>query len=532
MHWDRMAAKRTEIILWLFVLLLAAGLRLPHLARRPMHTDEAVHAIKFAALLEEGHYLYDAREYHGPALYYFTLIPACLRGQTSLAALDETTLRLVPVCFGLGLVLLPLLLRPFIGGAATLAAAFAAALSPMLVFYSRYYIQEVLLVFFAALTLICIGRYLLRPQRGWILGAGAALGVLHATKETDILILAAAALAAFMTAGPRHLPGSRLRRDILLGLAVALGVTTLMFTAGLSHPAGLLDSFRAYGGYVQRGTGQTVHIQGWSYYFRLLFWWHEPGHPWWSEIWIVPFLAAAIWSAWPSRKDRSPESILRRFMIYFTLILTILFCLLPYKTPWNALGFYYSALLLAGIGWAWLAKRSKRWHIIVLVFIGASGLLLLRQALQLNGDAECDPGNPWVYAHPGPDVARITAAVQAAAQASPEGAQMPLQVSVIGSEYWPLPWTLRALVNITWLDRLNPGRPAAPVVLISPDQEAALLQQLYETPPPGERSLYLPLWQEYTELRPGQEIRGYIRKDLYDLLEPAALRAAGEADAR
>ncbi len=34
--------------------MLAAGLRLPRLAQRPMHGDEAIHAEKLGRLLEQG----------------------------------------------------------------------------------------------------------------------------------------------------------------------------------------------------------------------------------------------------------------------------------------------------------------------------------------------------------------------------------------------------------------------------------------------------------------------------------------------
>jgi predicted membrane-bound mannosyltransferase len=40
---------------------------------RPVHTDEAVHSIKFKGLWEDGKYRYDPDEYHGPTLYYATL---------------------------------------------------------------------------------------------------------------------------------------------------------------------------------------------------------------------------------------------------------------------------------------------------------------------------------------------------------------------------------------------------------------------------------------------------------------------------
>ena len=61
---------------FLVAILLAAALRLPDLASRPMHADEAVHAEKFGALLEGRGYAYDPSEYHGPTLYYLTLLPA------------------------------------------------------------------------------------------------------------------------------------------------------------------------------------------------------------------------------------------------------------------------------------------------------------------------------------------------------------------------------------------------------------------------------------------------------------------------
>jgi uncharacterized protein (TIGR03663 family) len=140
MKWER----------WLFVVALAAGamLRLPQLDLRPMHTDEAVHAVKFGALLETGTYRYDRNEYHGPTLNYFTLVPAWCASETTMAQLTETTLRIVPALFGLGLILLILPLRDIGAGPAAIAA-FLTACSPAMAFYSRYYIQETLLVFFA-----------------------------------------------------------------------------------------------------------------------------------------------------------------------------------------------------------------------------------------------------------------------------------------------------------------------------------------------------------------------------------------------
>jgi predicted membrane-bound mannosyltransferase len=66
-----------------------------------MHHDEANQAYKFGELLEQGEYRYDPAEHHGPTLYYFSLPFAWLIGQKTYAELNEITLRLVTVFFGL-----------------------------------------------------------------------------------------------------------------------------------------------------------------------------------------------------------------------------------------------------------------------------------------------------------------------------------------------------------------------------------------------------------------------------------------------
>ena len=64
------------LLIYGLVLGLACITRLLNLDTRPMHGDEAVHAIKFGSLLEQGSYTYDPDEYHGPTLNYLSLIPA------------------------------------------------------------------------------------------------------------------------------------------------------------------------------------------------------------------------------------------------------------------------------------------------------------------------------------------------------------------------------------------------------------------------------------------------------------------------
>jgi len=54
--------------------------------------------------------------------------------------------------------------------------------------------------------------------------------------------------------------------------------------------------------------------------------------------------------------------------------------------------------------------------------------------------------------------------------------------------------------------------------------EEALMRKLYELPPPGQKELYMHLFDESgreikMELRPGVEMRGFVAKSLWDRFE-------------
>src|SRR5438105_14339459 len=129
----------------LAVLLALAGalaLRVPKLDTRPLHNDEAVNAVKVSELWQKGRYAYDPDEYHGPTLHYATLPFLWLSGAKHPDDVDDATLRLAPIVFGLGLILLLLLTVDALGWRATASAACFIAVSPAMVFYSRYFIHE------------------------------------------------------------------------------------------------------------------------------------------------------------------------------------------------------------------------------------------------------------------------------------------------------------------------------------------------------------------------------------------------------
>jgi hypothetical protein len=119
-----------------------------------------------------------------------------------------------------------------------------------------------------------------------------------------------------------------------------------------------------------------------------------------------------------------------------------------------------------------------------------------------------DTRNPWVYAHTTRDVFTIRDRLAATPGT---------EIDIYSSEnLWPLPWYLRSFPHVRWWTKVPLQGKAAPIVLLTPEAEPDVIRKLYETAPPGERELYMNLFDRRVELRPQVEVRGYIAKSLQD----------------
>ena len=513
-------------LLFLVALLLGITLRLPQLQQRPIHTDEAVNAVKFGQLLEENFYQYNPKEYHGPTLYYFTLVPAWLNGIAEFKDLGEVTLRIVPVFFGLLLILMSLLLLDGLGRWATVIVATLTAISPAFVFYSRYYIHEILLVFFAFGIIVCGYRYTRSKNIKWALLTGMFLGLCHATKETCIIAFGSMLLALLLTLIMQHKEMGSIcnfmksikTNNLIEAIVTAVIVSVLLYSSFLTNPPGIPDSLRAYSLYFSRASENQLHIHPWYYYLKTLIYFRVAAGPAWSEALIVLMAGVGFIVAMLKKPLISIDFHLLRFIAFYTTIMTVLYSVIPYKTPWCMLGFLHGMILLAAVGVVAIVKLVPNFvvrSLIVLALLVCSGHLVWQGYLS-NYKFYADTCNPYVYGHTGSDVFNITRRVEEVAQVHPDGHNMHIQVICPEGDYWPLPWYLRLFRNVGWRSEVDESRPTAPVIIASPSVESALMRKLYELPPPGKKNLYVPLFDSYTELRPQVELRGYITKDLWD----------------
>ena len=515
--------RRLAILLFLVVAGIALALRLPRLDLRPMHNDEAVNAILLQGLWERGEYRYDPDEYHGPALHYAALPFLRFGSAKNFDLLSERTLRQVTVVAGVLLILLLALLHDALGKGAALAAALLAALSPAMVFYSRYFIHEMLLAAFTTLLLGGVWRYLRSPGPGWAMAAGAGLGLMHATKETFVLTLAALGLGGFgAVLGSRRrvsgtgagtgteepgLPGARWNsRHLALALGTALIVSVLLFTSFFANPRGPLDSVLTYLPWLRRAGGESPHVQPWHYYLGRLFW-HAPVRgPFWSEGMIALLALAGGVAVATGRGLGTASRGFGRFLVIYTLAITGVYTLLSYKTPWCLLNFLLPLILLAGLGTVavlrWAGKGPGGWVVGVLLAVGA--LHLGWQGWRASHDLVNHRGNPYAHSQTTPNVLELADRVKAIAATGPQGAFTEVRVVAPDSAYWPLPWYLRQLRNVGWLDRL-PDAPYPPIVIAA----AALHAALDEKTNRGHLSV------GYYELRPREFFELFVEFELW-----------------
>lgn len=470
------------IICWLGIFGVAAHLRLDDLSSRPFHADEATGAKITSMRLEAGTYIFDPLHYHGPILSELGAIAARIADETKWSELNKAPLRLVTAITGCLLVLLPLLGVRRFGHPPMLIAALALATSPLLVYFSRMYIHEILLAFFGVLAL-----FQLATHKTWW-PTGIWIGLMFATKETFAISMIAWAGAALLTfllhaatdrARPLRLSSKAAFlatwKPFLITVGLALLVSMFFYTDHFTRWSGAVDAFRTYFVY------ETVegHDKPFFYYATPLLLPKNAGGLWWFETPIIIAALAALIASFTSKSISRESQIAIRFLAFAAAFHFLIYSLIAYKTPWLALLPWAHLCLLAGFAVFLIPNKQT-------LFAGALALTFIPlwfQAKNTTGRYASDDRNPYAYVPTAGDIETLEPWLESIAAASPGTPMEP--IAIIGNEYWPLPWYLRKYSKMgAW-----PEAPASlerlPVIFAMSD----LTDTLIETHVPIPRGL-------------------------------------------
>ena len=166
----------------LYVLLIAGGgaLRFWDLGARAFHHDESLHATY-------AWYLFDGRGYehmpmmHGPFQFFGRAFFYVLFGPSNYTA------RMLDATVGTALIAMPLLLRHRLGRVGALAAAAFLALSPTVLYFSRFAREDIHVTFWTLALVVCMWRYIDEGRHRWLFFTAGLLALSFATKETTYL---------------------------------------------------------------------------------------------------------------------------------------------------------------------------------------------------------------------------------------------------------------------------------------------------------------------------------------------------------
>ncbi len=142
------------------ITVIATVLRFFQLETRALHHDEGVNGYFLMSLFRDGVYKYDPANYHGPDLYYLAL------AVTKIFGLNTLSIRGSVAVFGVLIVVMTFFLKNYIGKFGSLFAALFLALSPGMVYISRYFIHEILFVFFSYAIVLSILFFIERRKVG------------------------------------------------------------------------------------------------------------------------------------------------------------------------------------------------------------------------------------------------------------------------------------------------------------------------------------------------------------------------------
>ncbi len=242
-----------EAAVFLGIVLGALALRLWELDGRTMHYDESLH-IHYAWRLATGEGYSHSPWMHGPFQVELTAVIFWLFSDT------DFTARLGYALFGTALVALPFFFRTHLGTTGAIVTAVLLALSPSLLYFSRFGRNEIIMSVWTVALLIIVWRYLHEGKDRYLYMASAVLALMFATKETAYIVTVIFGAVLFLISMPELVAvvAGRIR---LREMSRAPALLLLMITLTLPQWSAAISLFQdSLGIVVASGAGGTGEV--------------------------------------------------------------------------------------------------------------------------------------------------------------------------------------------------------------------------------------------------------------------------------
>ena len=457
------ALAESEWMPWL-IIGLAAFLRFFLLGMKPPHFDEGINGWFVDQMVKNGFYKYDPTNYHGPLHFYVLFLSQTLFGRNLWA------LRLPVVLVSISCVWLTLKFEPFVGRTVSRLAALAMAVSPGFVFYGRYSIHEVWLLLFTMLFFYGLFGVWKFGTANYLWCAGMGVTGMILSKETYILHIGCAVIAAGVCYISNYLskledsrPATQTWNYVDLAVVVGTGVCLIVFfySGTFFHWSGVKGLYQAYLPWFKTGSEGHGHEKPWYYWLRLI-----ARYEW-------PALAGLILCLFSIRF----KQMALRYLAIYGVGTVMAYSVVQYKTPWCIISFIWpftfafgAAVLIAPL----IYKRLV-YLISAILLAGSLGYCIWLNYFRCTTETE-----PYVYVQTYNDVYKFADPILQLAHADPRAYQ--LVGHIIRASPYPLPWILDDFGRIGYYEKDNmPDKLDGDFLLVEQDKIATVEQKLHDS---------------------------------------------------
>lgn len=180
---SRLLIVNGETIAYAIIFLVAVTTRFWDLGARVMSHDESLHT-RYSWNLYRGQGFSHTPLMHGPLLFHAVALSYLLFGDS------DFTSRIYPALIGVAIVMMPILMRRWLGKAGALAASVFLLISPLILYYSRYIRHDIPAIFGALIMALSIWAYIERREFKFLVTLGIGQAILYASKEVSFIYIA------------------------------------------------------------------------------------------------------------------------------------------------------------------------------------------------------------------------------------------------------------------------------------------------------------------------------------------------------
>lgn len=501
--WLRLTAilAHREAIAYAVILAVGLLLRVWGLGDRAMHHDESLHAYYSWQFFTGKGYSYDPLM-HGPL--QFEVVPLFYL----MFGAGEFSARLFAAVCGTVLIILPFFLRRYLTRPGAVLASLMIAISPGLVYFSRFIRDDMYLVCFATILFISIVRYLETHRSRYFYAGAAALALAFASMEAAYLLvfifgsfLVLEALREYLSdrQGPVIQAVRATSIDTwLTGIAVFVVLTVLFYSTFFTNPYGIWDTSQAL-----FSNGAGCGLQGDSplglnpcrkdIIGGLIYWLAQHkvdrgGQPWFYYLLVLPLYEqlAVLFGVAGAVYACVRRSLVTSFLVWWATMSLLLYSWAGEKMPWLSVHIIVPLILLAGLflGKILMSVDLRRIVIAGVLFVPLFALET-HSTFALSFQDAANPTEMYIYVQTAQDVPAVVHEIAALSRTRFGGTSMPIGLDNADVGGWPFIWYLRDYPNLFETQSFSGpacGTQYCPVlVMLGPeyDQYAAQLQKHY-----------------------------------------------------